>query len=269
MLAFKKPSGGATAARRGSVGRAKTRKAKRRAVSRIFFDVETEEFTDYFRHARDTPNRLAHAPKMRLARAFDGAEWRYFLPTDAMQLIALLKGADEKVTFNGKAFDELVLRKHHGLIGDCPTKGKHVDLCAIIFEKEGRGVSLHRLAQLNLGEGKHTKGRSIANLNIDELKEACRSDVWQTYRLWELWCKGRLQIPEPRPSVGRERVDIFDVGPGHHMPDLCPHCHAANTLILIEYDTDEMSEGQLADYLNGVSGTALCEACEFEFDYGM
>ena len=53
------------------------------------------------------------------------------------------------------------------------------------------------------------------------------------------------------------------------MPDLCPHCHAANTLIVIEYDMDEMSEGQLADYLAGVSGTVLCEACAFEFDYGM
>ena len=53
------------------------------------------------------------------------------------------------------------------------------------------------------------------------------------------------------------------------MPELCPRCHAANTLIFIDYDTDQMTEGQLADYLSGVSGTALCVACEFEFDFGM
>ena len=74
---------------------------------------------------------------------------------------------------------------------------------------------------------------------------------------------------QQRPSVGRDRDDMFDVGPGHHMPQLCPRCHSMNTLILIEYDTEQMSEGQLADYLAGVSGTALCDACEFEFDFGM
>jgi hypothetical protein len=267
MPASKKPSSGATV--RGRTGRAKTVKGKHgTAIRRVFFDVETEVFTDDFGHARNSSTRIIHAPKMRVACAFDGIEWRYFLPSEAVQLIALLRSADEIVTLNGKAFDELILRKHHGLTGGFPAKGKHVDLCAIIFEKEGHGVSLHRLAQLNLGERKHTKGRSVANLNIDELKEACRSDVWQTYRLWELWRKGRLRIPEARPSVRRDRDDMFDVGLGHHMPELCPRCHSINTLIFIEYDTTEMSEGQLADYLAGVSGTALCDACEFEFDFG-
>jgi hypothetical protein len=269
MPGLKKPSSSAKLVR-GKAARVKAVKARHRtAIKRIFFDIETEVFTDEFERARNSATRVIHAPKMRVACTFDGAEWRYFLPSGAGQLIALIQGADEIVTFNGKEFDELILRKHHGLTGSCPARGNHVDLCAIIFEKEGHGVSLHRLAQLNLGERKHTKGRSVENLNIDELKEACRSDVWQTYRLWELWCKGRLRIPEPRPSVGRDRDDMFDVGPGHHMPQLCPRCHTMNTLILIEYDTEQMSEGQLADYLAGVSGTALCDACEFEFDFGM
>jgi hypothetical protein len=238
-------------------------------IKRICFDVETEAFTDHFRFARDTKSRLLHAPKMRVACAFDGTQWMYFLPSDAAKLVALLRRADEIITFNGKAFDELVLRKHHELTGNCPVKGKHTYLCAIIFEMEGRGVSLHRLAQTNLGETKHTRGRSVANLDIEELKEACRSDVWQTYRLWELWSKGELLIPEPRARSSREPDDIFDVGPGHHMPEICPGCHAVNTLFLVEYDTDEMSEGQLADYLAGVSGTAICDSCGIESDWGM
>ena len=130
-------------------------------------------------------------------------------------------------------------------------------------------MSLHQLAELNLGEPKHTQGRSMANLDIEALKIACRSDVWQTYRLWQMWRKGDLKIPEPRNDLRREREDRIIVGPGHHMPDLCPPCHAANTLILIEYDMDEMSEGQQADYLAGVSGTAFCDACEQELDWGM
>jgi hypothetical protein len=206
---------------------------------------------------------------MRVACAFDGVRWTYYLPTETPALIKLLSRADEIITFNGKAFDELVLRRHHGLKGNLPAKGKHVDLCAVVHEEERRRVSLHRLAELNLGEGKHTQGRSMANLDIEALKVACRSDVWQTYRLWQLWRKGHLKIPEPRNGFRIEREDMFVVGPGDHMPALCPRCHAVNTLILIEYDMDEMSEGQQADYLAGVSGTAFCDACEHEFDWGM
>jgi len=236
---------------------------------RVWFDVETELFSEHFRAAMDAKNRLRHAPKMRLACAFDGIRWMYFLPTQASELINLLLAADEIITFNGKAFDELVLRKHHGLTGEFPVRGKHVDLCQVVYEEENRRISLHRLAELNLGEKKHTKGRSIANLDLEGLKVACRSDVSQTYRLWELWRAGRLQIPEPRPSSRHQGEDDVDLGPGHHMPQLCRICHAVNTLILIEYDTEEMSEGQEADYLAGVSGTAFCEACESEFDWGM
>jgi hypothetical protein len=191
----------------------------------------------------------------------------YFLPSEADALIALLLAADEVITFNGKMFDELVLRKHHKLAGNLPANGEHIDLFAVILERENRKISLHRLAKLNLGEEKHTKGRSMANLDIEALKKACRSDVWQTYRLWELWRDGQLEIPAP--LTRGEQDDPFDVGPGHHMPSLCPGCHAVGTLILIEYDTDEMSEGQEADYLAGVSGTAYCDACESEFDWGM
>jgi hypothetical protein len=54
------------------------------------------------------------------------------------------------------------------------------------------------------------------------------------------------------------------------MPELCPRCHAVGTLILIEDDIDEMSEGEAAeaaDYLAGIWGTAYCDACKFEFDW--
>lgn len=238
-------------------------------IKRMCFDIETELFTEHFRNATNAQTRISHAPKMRVACVFDGDSWEYFLPSEATKLIALLQKADEIITFNGMAFDELVLRKHYRLAGEFPAKGKHIDLFAIIAKKEDRWVSLHRLALLNLNEKKHTKGRDMASLDIEALKEACRSDVWQTYRLWELWRKGKLQIPEQTVRVRREPEDDFIVGPGHHMPELCRRCHAVGTLILIEYDTDEMSEGQLADYMAGVSGTAICEACEFEFDWGM
>jgi hypothetical protein len=70
--------------------------------TRIVFDVETEQFTQDFRQAKDIKARLAHAPKMRLACAFDGVRWMYFLPSEVPELAALLLKADEVVTFNGK-----------------------------------------------------------------------------------------------------------------------------------------------------------------------
>jgi hypothetical protein len=127
---------------------------------------------------------------MRLACAFDGRDYRYFLPAETEALLAMLHEADEVITFNGKSFDELVLRKHHGLKGKFPVRGTHTDLCEIIYRREGRGVSLNALAELNLGEPKHTKGHRIASLDLKGLKLACLSDVSQTHRLWELWKAG-------------------------------------------------------------------------------
>jgi hypothetical protein len=232
----------------------------------LCFDVETESFTESFRNAYTSGARTLLAPKMRIACAFDGRTWYYFLPSEAAGLIALASNADELITFNGLAFDELVLRRHHGLLGRFPIKGKHADLCEEIRVRHGLAVSLDRLARLNLGEKKHTAGRSMSDLDIDALKLACRSDVWQTYRLWELWRSDKLQIPPP--ATPRERgADIDISGPGHHMPTLCPHCHSANSLEFIDDDPDEMSEGQLADYMAGTFGAAGCHACGHQFDW--
>jgi hypothetical protein len=232
---------------------------------RVCFDIETEAFSRKFESARTTEGRLRHAPKMRIACAFDGTKWTYYLPSDAAALIQLLEGADEVITFNGMAFDELVLRKHHKLpprvLAD---RKKHIDLYAIIKAETNRSVSLHRLARENLGEPKHTKGRQMANLDIEALKVACRSDVWQTYRLWEMWARGSINIPIPNIRSH----DGTCIGPGHHMPTLCPSCHAVGTVELLEHDMDDMSDGQLSDYLAGLYGSAYCDACEFHFDWG-
>ncbi len=230
------------------------------------FDVETESFTENFRNARTPEARMSLAPKMRVACAFDGRRWYYFLPSEAAGLIALASAADELITFNGLAFDELILRKHHKLAGRFPTKGRHADLCEEIRVKHGIAISLDQLARANLGEKKHTAGRSMADLDVDALKLACRSDVWQTYRLWKLWRSNKLEIPPP--GVPREYASDIDLsGPGHHMPILCPHCHSANTLEFIDDDPDEMSEGQLAEYMAGTFGAAGCHACGHQFDW--
>jgi hypothetical protein len=89
-----------------------------RPIKRICFDIETELFSEAFRTANDLRTRLKLIPKMRIACTFDGIQWRYFLPSEGKELVALLLAADEVISFNGKAYDELVLRKHHKLKGN-------------------------------------------------------------------------------------------------------------------------------------------------------
>ena len=247
--------------------------SKSKSIKRVCFDIETELFDDSFRFAKDLETRLKHIPKMRVACVFDESVWKYFLPSEAQQLIQLLLDADEVISFNGKVFDELVLRKHHGMNKKMPKKGKHIDLLEEVAKGGKRWISLDNLAKENLGEGKHTGGRNMADLDIEALKVACHSDVWQTYRLWKLWKIGKLQIPERKLNFRSRWQNVdgsLDVGPGHHMPDFCPHCHSINTLTLLDEDEDEdeMSEGQTSDYEAGLWGTVYCEACEQTSDFG-
>ena len=100
----------------------------------------------------------------------------------------------------------------------------------------------------------------MVNLDVRALKRACRSDVSQTYRLWELWSKGKLKFPS--------FASINDMGPGHHEPLLCPHCHSVNSLEFLEQDDyEEMSEGQASDYLAGMWGISICTVCNHEIEW--
>ncbi len=235
----------------------------------VCFDLETEIFGNAFRRAPNNAGRLVHAPRMRIGCVYDGIGWHDFLPEQAADLVALLQGADLVVSFNGLAFDELVLRRHHGLKGRVPRRGKHLDLYAELV-REGNGASLDRLARANLGEGKLVQARSMADLDIAALTAACRSDVWQTWRLWQLWAKGDLKAPLGSPRHRAEAPDPFNVGPGHHAPETCPHCGDVGSLELVDMnpDVEEMTEGQASDYEAGLWGVSICATCHREVDWG-
>lgn len=236
----------------------------------VCFDLETELFVKAFRDAKGSATRQRLAPKMRVGCTFDGTIWKAFLAEQADDLLATLLAANVVISFNGLAFDELVLRRHHGLDGPFPRKGRHLDLFAEL-DREGRGASLDRLSRANLGEGKLVSGRSMASLDIESLTRACRSDVWQTWRLWKLWEAGKLLDAAPRTPRRIEADDPHDVGPGHHAPDICPHCGDVSSLELVELDTDEdeMSEGQASDYEAGMWGVSICQTCHEETLWGI
>lgn len=198
---------------------------------------------------------------MRVACAYIESRnaYEFFTQDDVSRLIELLQSADEVITFNGKGFDALVLRKHYGLKGKLPLRGKHTDLHQVLTARAGFRVSLDKASRLNLRERKHTSGREMSNLNLTALKEACQSDVSQTYRLWLANENGELRAPERTPP----QFGVADLigGPGHHMPSLCPICHDVGSIEFVESDTEEMTDGQFTEYLAGTQGFAGCATC--------
>ena len=128
----------------------------------------------------------------------ESRRYEYFDPRnekDVLKLLSRLKDATEVVSFNGETFDLEVLRKHHGLTGRVPRRGRHTDICVLLSEK-GRGGSLDDAARLNLGEPKLDISKLESDpINRNHAREACRSDVSQTYRLWKRYQKGTLKFP--------------------------------------------------------------------------
>jgi hypothetical protein len=62
-------------------------------------------------------------------------------------------------------------------------------------------------------------------------------------------------------------ADYQITAPGHHMPSKCPAC-GSPALRLIEQDTSGMSEGEEADYSQGIWGVAICRNCGREVNWG-
>jgi hypothetical protein len=179
----------------------------------------------------------------------------FFLPGECRELIRELLRADQIVTFNGIQFDFLVLQRHGGLSKRHlqSLQGKHVDLLDIVHQRTGRRYKLDQLTRANLGEGKKVHGRKMACLDLAELKEANRSDLLQTCKLWKLEQRGKLICP-----AGPVRDDYEVVGGPHsHLP-------LRDLGIYVDLDTKDMTEGQMAEYLAGTWGiTAGGEFVEF------
>jgi hypothetical protein len=218
-------------------------------VRRLVFDIETEPISEAFQTATTIEERIAHVPAMRLACLFDettGA-YHFFLPGDAGSLIDRLREADEVVSYNGNRFDLLVLCRHHGLEGRIPEKGRHVDLWEVMREKSGFMVSLDQAAKLNLGRGKHTHGRDMQHFDLEHLKVASRSDVEQTYALWNLYTAGTLKYPAKYEGYGAFVVESLS------SPNLVlEYAGAMGSPDTADFET--MSDGEQAEYVALLEG---------------
>jgi hypothetical protein len=78
----------------------------------------------------------------------------------------------------------------------------------------------------------------MAGLTWEKSKAACRSDVRQTYRLFLRWQKDNLDVPKDWQELQRREFG--------EAPQNCPSCYKGRSMNELDWDTEEMSDGQFA-----------------------
>lgn len=227
----------------------------------VVFDIETERISKDFQYAKKEA-KIQHAPSPVVACTYcsKSRRYQYYEKKDFKLLLKQLQEADEVISFNGINFDYLVIANTLKRKTTNFKFKKSRDLFQILLSETGRFHSLHNLSVLNIGVGKYEKGYDIPNLDIKEIKKACKSDVSQTYKLYRLYLKGKLLAP----SHSLSKRDYLKMPFG----GICPSCKDTASIVTIDYDIDELTEGQLFHYLNGEFGTMRCTTCGIFITWG-
>lgn len=147
--------------------------------------------------------------------SYEKDKYRCFGEEEMKEAAELFGGAARLVGFASNRFDvpvlNLAFQRINGANPNLWAK-ERVDLLEIIRVATGNRVSLNRLAEANLGEGKSGRGVEAVNLyalgRIDELKEYCLRDVELTKRLYDMALKvGHLLVPRRKEGTV-EKVPI-------------------------------------------------------------
>ena len=156
---------------------------------RLVWDLETaEEF-----HEGERSEEYAVRAGISVAVVYDedGDQWEFYTGGDFGNLATRLEEAGEVVSYNGVAFDHVVLDAALGrrvvIPGEC-------DLYALIRNKLGdqrfpRGSwTLGAVCERTIGRGKLREAAHAPTLwkdgRIGELVTYCTRDVWLTRELW-------------------------------------------------------------------------------------
>lgn len=123
----------------------------RKRIKRVAFDIETIQFVEAFRNPKNERDKEKHLPKMRVACLYDEQtdSYKYFTVKEVKSFINHIKKADEVISYNGNNFDIPLLRKHYGLRGNVPIKGKHIDMWEIFRRRAGYMVNLNEAVKVN------------------------------------------------------------------------------------------------------------------------
>jgi hypothetical protein len=247
---------------------------KSKKAIRITLDIETEQFTDEFKKAESISRRLKLAPLPRIACVYNECtnHYSFFKSSEFDDLLEVIKKANKIITYNGTNFDFLVIQKHLKLKNHFVPNCKNIDMQQIISKKAGFRVSLNRAAEANLGIRKKYKGSKLGDpvTSMIVIMAGCKPDVSQTYRIFKLYEQGKLKIPEKKEKkYWKKNFDDYneetEPPEGQNMPKKCRQCNS--TLIFEPISTQNMSEGQRAEYEAGNWGEAYCPKCKKSFDW--
>jgi hypothetical protein len=102
--------------------------------------------------------------------------------------IQRIETAEEVVTYNGRHYDLEELGKFAGLpAGEkLSLKGVHTDMRIVCWSDRIWGSSLHNTYSMHFSDDHPSFPYTYEGSN--------ESDVYMTFKLWELWKQGRLRI---------------------------------------------------------------------------
>lgn len=227
--------------------------------NRVYLDIETAPIRMKFRHAKTDRQRVRQAPDPSIACIYspESSKFSFFRRSQFRTLLRILRASDEVITFNGESFDFYVIANVLKLKIDQLRIKKSTDLFRVIRDACKVSTSLKNLALVNFGENKHTAGDIIPNLEMAEIKKACRSDVRQLRALHRLYRTGKLKAP------------IISLTSRHHrqmfLHGTCPICKDAASIVEIPSNTSDMTEGQEMDFIANRLGTFRCTTCNTSF----
>ena len=122
-----------------------------------------------------------------------------FLPSEAANLVCVLLESTELISYNGNAYDLLVLEQHHGLTRPCPMRGVHTDIADILAQRNGQAMTFHAATMKYLGEAslnliEFRKERMLEHDPVHRTDFIAKSheDIRQTVALWKGWKEGHL-----------------------------------------------------------------------------
>jgi hypothetical protein len=242
----------------------------------IVFDLETTTLIP--KGIDDENEKIEEIKKLRISVLccfdYDTNEYYFYTEKNIKDFLDKVQHIDKIVGYNILSFDYLVLEKY-GLKNS--LKDKSIDIFDMIRQDTGEWISLDALSRANLGRGKLVKGKDMVTADLVTLFDGCKGDVLNTKELFELYLNKKLKykhLKGRRPQiyfVDDDYVELGD-GDGYIPPDIkCPKCGGNNFEKFDELrdgmGDDEMTEGQLAEYMAGTWGTLECLDCGETVDY--
>lgn len=154
---------------------------------KIVMDIDTQRMTPGFRDSWDIEYRFKHAPAIDLLGLYfvEESEFKIYSADECIEVMDVIKSADELITFNGERFDLLVLSKACAMTQPVDLQRIHTDLRQEIYND--------RYGWMGLIEAYQYFVKSDIN-RVNGPEEQLYSDVKLTFELWKYYVAENRQF---------------------------------------------------------------------------